>query len=276
MPAELKMSVLLGLASGNGIASIINYSNRINECTRFLYYCYIHQEEKISDKITKIQKMDKSSTPSTAYTTHIITGVNYGIDVVVILELPSDNDIRKKIDELLKMICASLNDNRSASELFSNNEHLLETITETTVYSNISPLMDMSTLQDVCSYIDANKNEATNYPVMYTLRPIQWMFPQYTGPGINFTSTPSEFRKNVEEYLLEFSMSLEHLKHILDTELTPILNGNIDKQLNDAHLQLQRLTKTQNDVIERLQKLIFEIRKNRSKLVPTIDQTLTI
>jgi hypothetical protein len=174
------------------------------------------------------------------------------------------------------MICTSLNDNRSASELFSNNEHLLETITETTVYSNIPPLMEMSTLQDVCSYIDANKNEAKNYPVMYTLRPIQWMFPQYAGPGINFTSTPSELRKKVEEYLFEFSMSLEHLKHILDIELTPILSGNIDKQLNDAHLQLQRLTKTQNDMIERLQKLIFEIRKNRSKLVPTIDQTLTI
>jgi GTP-binding protein EngB required for normal cell division len=272
MHEELRLSVLLRSELRNGIASIIDYPHQVDECTRFLCYNYVHQKEQISDQIMKIRKMDKSCTPSAA-TTHIITGVNYGIDVVVALQLPSLNEVGKSIDDVLERICVSLNNDQDVLALISDNEQLLKEITDTTVYSNIPCLMEMSTLREVCSYIDTNKSETMNYPIIYILRPIKWMFPEYMGHGVNFTSTPSAVREKIEQYLIEFSNTLENLKYTLDVTVTKRLGGNLDKQLCDAQHQLSNLNKTYVSTVERLQNLIFEIHKNRSK-ESTVDQTL--
>ena len=265
MVDELRLSVLLGLTSRDGMASIIDYPHQINECTRFLYYSYVGQKEQISDKIEKIRKMHKSSALLTTTTTHIITGVTYGIDILVILQLPSENSVSKQIDDLLTEICACLKNNKNASTLTSDNKNLLRKITDITVHSNISSLMEVLTLHDVCLYIEKNKNEATIYPIMYTLRPIKWMFPECTEHGINFTSTPKTFREEVERYVIDFSNTVKYLKDSLDGYVTQLLHGNLDQQLRDVQRQLLRLTKTYETIVERLGNIIFEIRKNRTK-----------
>lgn len=99
MPQELRLSVLLGLVSKYGIALIMNYHDQVDECTRFLCYSYVYQEGQVSDKIIKIRQINKSSQPSTT-ATHMITSVTYGIDAIVVLQLPSENNNRKQIDNV--------------------------------------------------------------------------------------------------------------------------------------------------------------------------------
>ena len=74
--------------------------------------------------------------------THIITGVEWGIDVVVVLQLPPDDDTRTNIDHLLKRIYTCLYCNYDTSLLISEDEeNLLQKIVHTKIYSNIPDIM---------------------------------------------------------------------------------------------------------------------------------------
>lgn len=74
--------------------------------------------------------------------------------------------------------------------------------------------------------------------------------------------------------MIEFSNTIKNFKTFLDFNITHVLCGNLDKKLCETQQQLMRLNKTYTDTVERLQTLIVEIRKNRSKII-SYDQTLT-
>ena len=263
MPVTLRISVLLKLASRSGIASIMDYSDQINEYTRFLYYSYVGQEERISNKITKKDKMKDLANFNAI--THIVTGINYGIDIVVVLQLPAEDDISRKIDDVLESIRTFLSNDQSPLTLIEQKHDLLGQITSTVVYSNILSLRKMSTILDVCSYIDSRKNDAENYPIIYTLQPITWMFPQHAGRGANFTSPDVTFCEKVEQYFLKCSSTFKRAKYSLDTELTSTVSGKLDKQTNEARRQVLNLKTNYTIWRKRFHELILEIRRNHTK-----------
>ncbi|CAF3072145.1 unnamed protein product, partial [Rotaria sp. Silwood2] len=84
---ELRLSILLNIREKTGISAIIDYSYPINEYTRFFYYYYLDREEQLSNNPPKIQSSDESSKLQTS-ATHIITGIQTGIDIIIVLELP--------------------------------------------------------------------------------------------------------------------------------------------------------------------------------------------
>ncbi|CAM4762955.1 unnamed protein product [Rotaria magnacalcarata] len=79
---------------------------------------------------------------------HIITGVNKGIDVIIVLQLPSESEFMRKIDEVLQRICSQLKNEQTALELNLDDENILGQITDTVVYSNIPSLMALFTVRD--------------------------------------------------------------------------------------------------------------------------------
>ena len=263
MPVALRTSILLNLTPKSWIGSIMDYPHLINEHTRFLYYRCVRQEERLTVKITKMQKMDKIP-PSFDRITHIITGVNYGIEAILIVQLPTRNDLEKKLHAVLESIHTAFNNDQSPSTIIQENADLLKQITSTTVYSNIPALMGMSSVRDMCLYIDATKNDVMNYPVMYTLRPICWMFPKHDGQGVHFASPAETFCEKVERYLLDFSSTVHRVKHALDDRLAPILCEQLAKQLDEARTVVITLTKKYSKTVKRFHDLILEIRRNRS------------
>ncbi|CAF2155992.1 unnamed protein product [Rotaria magnacalcarata] len=80
---------------------------------------------------------------------HIITGVNKGIDVIIVLQLPSESEFMRKIDEVLQRICSQLKNEQTALELNLDDENILGQITDTVVYSNIPSLMALFTVRDI-------------------------------------------------------------------------------------------------------------------------------
>ncbi|CAF3833554.1 unnamed protein product [Rotaria magnacalcarata] len=147
-PEGLHLSILSGLVNVKGIASLVNDPYPLNEYTRYLLYSYTYKEEQVSNKLKKSQKMSKSlRIPASA--NHIITGVNKGIDVIIVLQLPSESEFMRKIDEVLQRICSQLKNEQTALELNLDDENILGQITDTVVYSNIPSLMALFTVRDI-------------------------------------------------------------------------------------------------------------------------------
>ncbi|CAF1213769.1 unnamed protein product [Rotaria sordida] len=263
IPEGLRLSVLLRPTGNNGIAAIINYPYPINEYTRFLLYSCVYEEEQVSEKLSKKQKTIKSVI-SLASATHIITCISYGIDVVVVLQLPFDKALVTAIDDALQRICIHLNDEQDALILKSDDEHILEQITNTMVYSNIPSLMELSTVYDVYLYIDENKNENIHRPIMYTLQPIKWLFPDYNEPNAYFNLIPPEFDREVEQYLIYLSNVLKNIKYSLDFSDNGLMYKYLEDQIYKKQCQWLILSKMHDHIIARLRRLIIDLRKNRT------------
>ncbi|CAF3955353.1 unnamed protein product [Rotaria sp. Silwood2] len=262
IPKELRLSILLRLSDMNGIASIINYPYPVNEYTRFLLYSYIYEEEQASEKPNKTQKMIKSA-PISGAATHIITGISYGIDVVVVLQLPFENSVVTEIDDVLQRICIHLNHEQNALVLNLDDENALEQIMGTMIYSNISSLTELSTVREVYLYIDDNKNDSIHCPIMYTLRPIKWMFPNNNHLGAKFNSMSSALNIEVEKYLTYLSTRLKNLKYSLDSSHNGLLYKYLEGQIRGKQRQWLLLSEIYEHIIGRLQKWIIDVRKNR-------------
>ncbi|CAF3673147.1 unnamed protein product [Rotaria sp. Silwood1] len=263
IPEGLRLSILLRLAENNGISSIIDYPYPINDYTRFLLYSYVYEKEQISDKINKTQNMIKL-VKSTAAATHIIAGISYGIDIVVVLQLPFENTIVKEIDNVLQRICTHLNNQQNTLILSSDDENTLEQITNTMVYSNIPYLIQLSTIHDVYLYIDDKKNQSIHHPIMYTLQPIKWLFPDIDHPSVNFNCLSSELDTEIEQYLIYLSDTLKNLKYSLDFFNNRLVYNNIEGQIREKQHQWLTLFEKCEHIIVRLRKWIIDIRKNRT------------
>jgi hypothetical protein len=125
---ELRLNILFNVTNRHGIAAVFDYPRVINKYTRFLYYSWITREYQLrkipdSKEMTEIWRDHKRAT-------HIITSVKIGIDVIIVLQLPSEADVAKEIDFILNKI----------SELLVRDEkHILQLFSAKKKYLNVLP-----------------------------------------------------------------------------------------------------------------------------------------
>ncbi|CAF4984976.1 unnamed protein product, partial [Rotaria sp. Silwood1] len=124
MHYDLRLSVALQMTPANGIGALINYSRPIDKYTRFLLYNYYSRTEYFEDdEFTGFSKA-KSRKPDTL-ATHVIVFINWGIDAVILLQLPADDEQVQAIDYALENI--ELNKMRTAwrnlKEMYTNEIH---------------------------------------------------------------------------------------------------------------------------------------------------------
>ncbi|CAF1078048.1 unnamed protein product [Rotaria sp. Silwood1] len=109
-PGDLRLSVLSNLVKPTGIALVVDYPFEIDECTRIFYYSYLVRKEAVIDE-KSIQKQGACKIPAT----HVITAMDWGIDVVVLLTLPPDES--EAIDAGLDQIRHCLNIEESLRQI---------------------------------------------------------------------------------------------------------------------------------------------------------------
>ena len=97
---ELRLNLLLDITKRVGIASVMNYPYRINEDTRFLYYSSPSGKEQLTCTPKEVERWIVASDPQFK-ATHIINSINIGIDILVVLQIPSDAEITSQIDNIL-------------------------------------------------------------------------------------------------------------------------------------------------------------------------------
>jgi hypothetical protein len=109
---ELRLNIYLKMIPTYGITSLIDYPQLIDANTRFLYFHYKTYIESCDDDFEEAQRKSLSK----ASATHIITKISYGINVIIVLQLPSQE--AKEIDTILIKIQQSLINNKSAIEIY--------------------------------------------------------------------------------------------------------------------------------------------------------------
>ena len=267
---ESRLSTVLNLRKRNGVAAIVDYSAPINEYTRLFCYTYVNRTHKLPEDPTEIAQTINRRLKSQAQVTHIITGVDWGINIVVVLQLPANPDVVTKIDCVLQQFCTFLLSDYNTNSGNLDKENILSGIVHTKVYSNIPDLSGKMTLNDVCRYIEQNRNSTVDHPVSYTLRPITWLYPQYTGEGTTYVPLSSNLNYNVESYILQITESMKRLDACanegMPTGHLRELLSKIQKQWLDAKAKF-----TQE--IERFSKLVLEVRNGKIEM-SKIDEAL--
>jgi GTP-binding protein EngB required for normal cell division len=113
---ELRLNILLNPALRTRIAALVDHPRLTDKYTRFLYFFYIDREQRLPDDPTEVRKCVQSSLRD-AKATHIITSVSWGIDVVVVLQLPPKDNTVNKIDTALKKIRDRFESSNTVSSL---------------------------------------------------------------------------------------------------------------------------------------------------------------
>ncbi|CAF1268611.1 unnamed protein product [Didymodactylos carnosus] len=224
---ELRLSVQSAIAPPTGIASLVQYPFLIDECTRVLYYSYLVRHEALPDEINNARKNIQRSTCETV-ATHVITGVNWGIDILILLRLPPDDP--KMIDDTLNNICQYLNNDTKLSRTDS-----LDRILEKHIYSNAPELTKKTTIVDVCHAIHRLKNDPTHHqPVSYILQPIKVFYPNGNKNDDRFIPFEPKTAQRIEKHLLRLSCVNKMWLTILSNEISDVLKKDLTEQLNEA------------------------------------------
>ncbi|CAF4369668.1 unnamed protein product, partial [Adineta steineri] len=184
---ELRLHLLLNLAKRVGIASILNYSRRINEYTRFLYFSSIIRKEQIIITLEQIQQLILSSNLD-LNATHIIRMIDFGIEFIAILQLPYEINVTQQIDSILdkiRLILLNNNDNNNTLILTNEEETILEKLINITTYSNISSLMTVNRVSDIFYQINRLKMNSNHcHPLTYYLQSIDNLDSPYSSKNI--------------------------------------------------------------------------------------------
>ena len=269
---DLRLNILLTSAPRIGIAALINYPDAPSQYTRFLSYTYVNRIEQLDDTTTEITNSLKTLDQNTT-ATHIITGVSWGINLVVVLQLPSTMKMVKTIDKVLERIRTFLNEGLTGERFSLHDEELLEKIVNINVFSNIPDLRTMTSVFTICQYLHGHNGPFDIYrPLKYFLKPIKCIYPNYIGSDANCVSLPSASIDNLEQHLLLLLNTVTRLTHSLDCIITNI-RTYLKEQLNEAEQQRINLKNAYKDRIKRLNRLIKDIRRGHSD-ISEIDRAL--
>ncbi|UJR32381.1 hypothetical protein I4U23_019843 [Adineta vaga] len=271
---HLRLSLALNIISKHGITSAMNYPYIINQYTRVIHYTYIHQEEELPNDFLLIQTWLETMNPG-KNATHFITGVSWGIDIVIFLQLPTDENLITIIDTTLDKYRAYLNGDCDHFKLTRDDIFSYTKLVHTKVYSNIPVLNENSTLHDIFHNITRRKlNHSEHQQIAYTLCPLQSIFAQSL-PSTHYTyivhdiSNEGEF----EEYLFDLSRSLKTLENYFDEDMSSLLCGHFKDRLSNAYKQWYDLKTECNRTIDELASLVTEMRSG-SILYQSLKDTL--
>lgn len=252
---ELRVSLLLGMTLQTGIVSILNESYRINEHSRVLYYSWIQRKEQISDDIwTNQQNKGLSQPPPTA--THIITGITFGIDLLVVLHSSSKTKLND-IDPILEKITDSF---ASSTELFSSitseEKSALSRDIQISIHSNIPALTGHHNLVKLLHQIDFLKKTPHLFsPISYSLHRFS-----SSHRSLVYHTLPSEMINDLEQYMLHKRAVKTTLQSIAYEDVRNLLAVYIEGRLYGANQQHLRMSMNEKKEMKRLGKLIIDFR----------------
>ena len=157
---------------------------------------------------------------------------------------------------------------------FEDSKESFEKITETTAYSNATELTKMTSLLEICQYINECKKKTHRYrPLAYALRPIEWLFPDATKPCPSYTPLNKSDSDKLEQHLIALSNIVKTLKYSLDHDVAPLHIEHLQEKVDAVKTQWQIIKKTYEDEIKRLRNLILDVQIHKEKVLD-IDQAL--
>ncbi|CAF3551359.1 unnamed protein product [Rotaria sp. Silwood1] len=266
MHYDLRLSVALQMTPANGIGALINYSRPIDKYTRFLLYNYYSRTEYFEDdEFTGFSKA-KSRKPDTL-ATHVIVFINWGIDAVILLQLPADDEQVQAIDYALENVCLSLNNDYTTLTLSEQDMPFLEKILHTEIFSNISALTRINSITDFHRNIPSVRlNSSLLKPYNYNLYPIDYLYAVNNEKQVIFIELKQDGIVRIESYLLHLSLTFKKLNRAMDQDYRN-LQQHLKIELNKMRTAWRNLKEMYTNEIHRVRNLVLGIRRGE------IDQT---
>ena len=259
---SLHLSLILKMVQPTGVALIIDYPKPIDRYTRFLHFRYkSHIESCDADWCNKMNPKRRSKlAKSKAY---VVTQIIRGIDAIVVLQFSSAQE--DHIDHLLKKISRHLINDKHYLDLTSTETDLLNQITSTTIYSNITMLTRKQNLISFCQMIQQMKDQKNKHGrISYGLTHV--IHQDDVNSGDHNTTTKSE-ESVVECFQNELFRRFDQLKHLqfrLDVELTELLQGKLAERIFEAQQSFQEIRTLFKNDMEHVRELVKKLRKNQT------------
>ena len=255
--AELRLSMALGLVPKMGVGVIADYPFVIDRNTRFLCYKYLDREESLFGCVEKFQGSIRPP-ENEDFVTHLTGAVQWGIDVVIVFQLPENNIAA--MDDAIDRVRQVLQINTRSLKVTSSDQSLLGQISNTRVYSNIPELTRETTVLNVCHNIcQIKENCHAHQRLGYRLCPITQLFRNYTN-DIMYTPLEPLNSEHIEQYLLRLSTQMQELRMLLNHELRALQSQHLDQQIAIAHEQLLNLERQYQIELENVCELATNIR----------------
>lgn len=250
---QLRLSLLLNLTSKNGLTSILDHPYATDQYTRILRYTYTYRAEHFPDELSTIREVAPMITSETE-ATHIIIGISWGIDIVTVLQLPSDDRIAAEIDRTLEKYRSYLNGERNDFKRTREDIETMAKIATSRTYSNTVGLDKTIAFHDLFHQISRLKIEEKNHqPLVYTLRALPTLYRPF----------PSKTIANFEHYLLTLSSSMHILEICFNENMQHLLCGHFKERFAHAYRQWLAIKQEYPPILAQYAQLVFDIRSSQ-------------
>jgi GTP-binding protein EngB required for normal cell division len=264
MHDELRLSVALQIVREMGVGGLINYSGPIDKYTRFISYTYYSRTDYLSDDDYKRLGEYKSSMSNTL-ATHVIVLVNWGINVVAALQLPSDDNLIERFDDVLERLCSSLSNNQTSEVLSQEDKSLLKKIPPIEVFSNISNLTRLDSIIDFYHNVPRIKNDNNLLePYNYNLCPVKYFYDVNNVTQGIFNELGQEHIKRIEFYLLQLASDFKTLRIAIEQDYQN-LERHIKEHFSEIGTRWSNLKETYKREIQRVRDLVVGFRRGEIK-----------
>ena len=270
----VRQSLLLQMVMPSGICRVIEYNQPIDDHTRFLYYSYAPRKEKLNVMARKADRIAPApSGPTKA--THMITKILWGFELLCVIQLPR-NELANGINRVLYSICNQLKNNEIPVRFHNNDQRFINQLTNIIVYGSELCVDHLQTsISNILRRIpEWQKNRDFHQPLMYTMQPLRWLYKnrEFSLPCLLPNSTDSNIAQ-IEPFIIHLRNRIKELSKIFQNLPTNFSIQILNERLRDLQQHYRFLLDSQENLQERLQKTLVDVRRRR--LRPTVLTNIT-
>lgn len=258
-------SIRSQIVQSSGIAYIAQNNQPINRNTRFLYYAYRHQQQKVSVNARKADKIVRPPNGSTK-ANYMITKIIWGFEFLYMIQIPPKHV--ERVDELLQFIRKRLKKNNIPIRLNDEARQLLRQLNNSMSYGSETCINNIHVpLLDVLNQIeDWQQNTDLHRPLVYVTQPLRWLF-----NSSQFPESCSEV-KDSDTHIAQANQKLRRIENQLK-EIDEILynfpatfpSAILNRRLKEFRRHYEMLLDTQEDLQKHVQESMQNIRRHRVK-----------
>lgn len=245
------------------MTKLYNYRLPDNGSVCFLFYHHTDRHTNLVEDVDdEVIKNILSATLTNPKVTHIVTGIQWGIDFTIALEYSSDK-IPIEMYSILEKV----------STYFTASETEFLSLEEQKKFNHFNPII-FSQITEICAFQDCQNvsemckcihqylfNQRVNIPVFYTLHLIKIPYSDDSLVGAKFYPLDSSNVQPIKKILLQLFNKIKVLEHLFDEIRSSSLSKHFQSYFDKAFNQFQQAKSMYEDIQSKLGKHILKLRK---------------
>ncbi|CAF0777983.1 unnamed protein product [Adineta ricciae] len=258
--------LFFGTIYPSGISCLISYERPVNENTWFLYYSHTFGTQKST--LTSVNSVQTGTHPNKNFrgATHIITEIQYGIEVLCVIQVPKDRSC-ENIDILLRNISEQLKDKQGKVNLNADEQSRIRQLGNIRIYGAARYIFNRDvSLSYVLSSLPQWQTDPTYYhPLVYKMISLHYHSRDQKYIEISLINNDTN---SVMERLLSSITDMHRLvgntDKLLDTSLENVPNLTIKHQWICFRTEFNELSSAYRQLCKHFQQTLRKLGNNPS------------